>query len=54
MAGRYAEDLVGNVPEECGHLGGCDLEALTSGRIEVDCGWVVGRRAEVVGSPDYV
>ncbi len=33
---------------------GCDLETLASGRIEVDCGWVVGRCAKVVGSPDYV
>jgi hypothetical protein len=27
VVGRYVEDLVGNLPEECGHLGGRDQSA---------------------------
>ena len=54
MAGRYVEDLVGDVPEEGVHLGGCDLEAFAGGRIVVDHGWVIVWCAKAVGSLDNV
>lgn len=45
---------MGVMLEECGDLGGSDLELRARGRITVDHGGVSTRRAEVVVLPNYV
>ena len=54
MAGWYVEYLVGDMPEECDHLGGHDLEAFASGWIAVDHGRVGTWLAKAMGAPDNV
>ena len=54
MAGRYVEDLVGNLPEEGSHLGGRDQPAQDGGWVMVNHSRVVVRRVEMLCMPDNV
>lgn len=54
VSGGDVEDFVGDVPEENGELGSCDLASFPSGRVEVDRSWTVAGSAKAFCAPDYV
>ena len=54
VVGRYVEDLVGDLPEEGGHLGGCDQPAQACVWVTVDRGRVVVWRVEALCALDDV
>ena len=54
VAGRYVEDPVGDLPEEGGHLGGCDQPARAGVWVAVNHSRVVVRHAEALCLPDDV